>query len=291
MKDLDDFVFKNLQCTAAALAKVRYLLFLNEGYLWGRKSQSVRSETNPIGWYSRWDWQSTIESQSTSSSHRRVQLLLSLLWKGSSFSRMFYYLIQYADELVPILVGALYAVPNMKWLDDGLVNKHDSNKFFFLMIHSNSDVPIQEQFAFCFNTSLSDLAAQLPAHRDTIVKAQIDALACSTSVLVDKLLKSESSESHNKSALFCSHFQKGYLGHVMKVVCYIVGLLRSLGRHSNDPTFPLMSFIFPLTFQKFDGYVPALSTDENATNEGAPSATLKKLNRMYNMSVFFNWIN
>lgn len=60
------------------------------------------------------------------------------------------------------------------------------------------DVPIQEQFAFCFNTALSDLAAQLPQFRDHIVAAQIDALACSTSSLIELLNDSENVH-HSKS--------------------------------------------------------------------------------------------
>ncbi|EPB67424.1 hypothetical protein ANCCEY_13485 [Ancylostoma ceylanicum] len=93
MKDIDDFVFKNIQCSAICLAK-------------------------------------------------------------------------FADELVPFLVKALGIVPQMKWVDDGLVNKNDR-------------VPIQEQFAFCFNTVLSDLAALLPEYRDVIVNAQIFECFCS----------------------------------------------------------------------------------------------------------------
>ena len=65
-----------------------------------------------------------------------------------------------ADELVPLLVRVLESITEMKWIDDGLVNKHDN-------------IPIQEQFSFCFNTVLSDIAARFPQQRDRIVSAQV----------------------------------------------------------------------------------------------------------------------
>lgn len=66
----------------------------------------------------------------------------------------------FADELVPLLVRVLESITEMKWIDDGLVNKHDN-------------IPIQEQFSFCFNTVLSDIAARFPQQRDRIVSAQV----------------------------------------------------------------------------------------------------------------------
>lgn len=44
---------------------------------------------------------------------------------------------------------------------------------------------MQEQFAFCFNTVLSELAAFYPNVRDQIVSAQLEVLACCTNTIVD----------------------------------------------------------------------------------------------------------
>ncbi|MFH4985019.1 hypothetical protein AB6A40_011728 [Gnathostoma spinigerum] len=64
----------------------------------------------------------------------------------------------------------------MKWIDDGPANRNDL-------------VPLQEQFAFCFNTILSDLAAQYPSVRDQIVSAQLEVLACCTETIISKYEK------------------------------------------------------------------------------------------------------
>ncbi|VDM30244.1 unnamed protein product [Toxocara canis] len=60
----------------------------------------------------------------------------------------------------------------MKWVDDGVANKADR-------------VPVQEQFAFCFNTVLSELAARYADVRDQIVSTQLEVLACCTNTVVD----------------------------------------------------------------------------------------------------------
>ncbi|KIH59180.1 hypothetical protein ANCDUO_10602 [Ancylostoma duodenale] len=53
-------------------------------------------------------------------------------------------------------------------------------------------VPIQEQFAFCFNTVLSDLAAHLPEYRDVIVNAQVCSwYLCLDSFPVQQLLNKD----------------------------------------------------------------------------------------------------
>ncbi|KAK6746150.1 hypothetical protein RB195_012331 [Necator americanus] len=195
MKDINDFVFKNIQCSAVCLAKIekttmrelrRYLLSgLSEDLESQPLNHNVRCTLIGIGNF--------------------------LLYSHGKF----------ADELVPLLINALSILQQIKWVDDGLVNKYDR-------------IPIQEQFAFSFNTVLSDLAAHLPEHRDAIVNAQIDALACAVASIFEIL---EDHENASQSKL-----------HLLKLSCYVLGLLRSLGRYSPRADKPLISYVFPVDF-------------------------------------------
>lgn len=122
----------------------------------------------------------------------------------------------------------------MKWIDDGLLNKADSSyiSIFIISLFSFSEIPIQEQFSFCFNIVLSDLAARLPLFREQIVSSQTDALACAVSAVHDLLEDKENLE-HNHA-------------HVVKLMGYVLGLTRSIGRFSVDYETPLISLIFPM---------------------------------------------
>ncbi len=64
------------------------------------------------------------------------------------------------EPLADYLIAALDSLPRVRWFDDSIANKHDA-------------VTIYEQFAFCFNTVLSDLAARFTRVRDEVVSAQI----------------------------------------------------------------------------------------------------------------------
>ncbi|VDL79736.1 unnamed protein product [Nippostrongylus brasiliensis] len=119
MKDIDDFVFKNIQCSAICLAKIE---------------------------------------KSTLRELRRV--LLSGLTDDLESQPLNH---NFADELVPLLLRALANLPQMKWVDDGLVNKNDT--------------------------------------------------------------------------------------HLLKLTCYVLGLLRSLGRCSYSADKPLISYVFPVEFE------------------------------------------
>ncbi|KJH43219.1 MIT domain protein [Dictyocaulus viviparus] len=148
MKDVNDFVFKNIQYSSICLAKVEKTTL-----------QDVRRLLlNGLS--------NELESQPLNHNVRSTLIGIGnfLLYSHG----------KYASELIPILITALGIIPQMKWIDDGLVNKSDR-------------IPIQEQFAFCFNTVLSDLAAHLPEYRNVIVSAQIDALACAVTSIVEIL--------------------------------------------------------------------------------------------------------
>ncbi|CAD6198558.1 unnamed protein product [Caenorhabditis auriculariae] len=194
MKDIEDFIFTNKQCIAVCLAKAEKTTL-----------SQVRSLlcVNDDG--------QKFEEQTLSHNVRASLIAVGnfLLHSHGKF----------ADELVPLLVRALGSLPHMKWVDDGLVNKNDK-------------VPIQEQFSFCFNTVLSDLAARLPKFREAIVSAQADALACVVSSVED--IVKDTDDLHQNGA------------HSMKLVCYALGLVRSVGRFSADYSNPLISYIFPL---------------------------------------------
>uniref|UniRef100_F1KPV3 1-phosphatidylinositol 4-kinase n=1 Tax=Ascaris suum TaxID=6253 RepID=F1KPV3_ASCSU len=129
---------------------------------------------------------------------------------------------KHLDELVPFLLKIFVSLPQMKWVDDGVANKADR-------------VPVQEQFAFCFNTVLSELAAFYPNVRDQIVSAQLEVLACCTNTIVD----------------LCE-MQQPLLPakvHLMKMVTFVIGLTRSFARYSGNKETPLISTIYPIPFR------------------------------------------
>lgn len=194
MRDIEDFVFTNKQCLAVCIAK-------NENTKLSQIFQLLALD----------DKEEQFESQPLSHNVRCSLIGIANFLLNSHG--------KFADELVPMLLRALTALPHMKWIDDGLLNKSDR-------------VPIQEQFSFCFNTSLSDLAAHLPRFREQIIAAQTDALACAVSAVYD-LFDDEENLEHNYS-------------HVVKLMCYVLGLTRSIGRFSTDYDIPLISLIFPL---------------------------------------------
>ncbi|CAB3403699.1 unnamed protein product [Caenorhabditis bovis] len=214
MRDIEDFVFTNKQCTAICMAK--------------SEKTTVASIRKFLGIA---ESESDLESQSLSH-NVRVSLIAIGNYLLHSHGNL-------ADELIPSLLQYLAALPHMKWIDDGLINKTDK-------------VPVQEQFSFCFNTVLSDLAARLPTFREKILIAQADALACAVSSVIELVENSE--ERENKKT------------YIVKLVCYILGLIRTIGRFSTDYERPLISIIFPLPIDNCDGKLKStmqkISTDE-----------------------------
>ncbi|XGW14011.1 hypothetical protein V3C99_000358 [Haemonchus contortus] len=248
MKDIDDFVFKNIQCSAICLAKIEKTTL----------SDLRRTLLNGLS--------EDLESQPLNHNVRSTLIGIGnfLLYSRGKF----------AAELVPLLIKALAILPQLKWVDDGLLNKNDR-------------VPVQEQFAFCFNTVLSDLATHLPAYRDVIVSAQIDALACAVTSILE-LLEDHENIGQSKS-------------HLLRLTCYVMGLLRSLGRFSVDANRPLISYVFPVEFQtpaesnsgseKKDSDIPRISSDDTWTwLDGGPVLTdketstnsIQRLAKLYN---------
>ncbi|VDO27972.1 unnamed protein product [Haemonchus placei] len=191
MKDIDDFVFKNIQCSAICLAKdwKKYESGWVRCRCYGRDltKEPVPCSRRNCGSGCWWFFELIEKTKSvcfssngfvriektTLSDLRRTLLnglsedlesqplnhnVRSTLIGIGNF--LLYSCGKFAAELVPLLIKALALLPQLKWVDDGLLNKNDR-------------VPIQEQFAFCFNTVLSDLASHLPAYRDVIVSAQM----------------------------------------------------------------------------------------------------------------------
>ncbi|KAK6019332.1 proteasome activator pa28 beta subunit [Ostertagia ostertagi] len=259
MKDIDDFVFKNIQCSAICLAKIEKtgLRELRRTLLNGL---SEDLESQPL--------------------NHNVRSTLIGIGNFLLYSRG-----KFADQLVPLLIKTLATLPQMKWVDDGLLNKKDR-------------VPVQEQFAFCFNTVLSDLAAHLPAHRNgtccqkTAVlfifhSFQIDALACAVTSILE-ILEDHENIGPSKS-------------HLLRLTCYVMGLLRSLGRYSASPDRPLISYVFPVEFQmpiegnvgndKKDSDIPRISSDDAwawldggsvPTEKETTTSSVQRLVKLYN---------
>lgn len=191
----DDFLFQNLQCTAICLAKLeKVTLDTVRDKL--LESFELDLDKIPLNHY------------------RRSQLIATGIYLLYADGR-------HVEELVPILLKTFVSLPQMKWIDDGIPNKQDK-------------VPVQEQFAFVFNTVLSEMAAQYPSVRDQIVSTQLEVLACCTNTIVD----------------LCETRQPIVQGkaHLMKMICFVMGLVRAFGRYSGDKDSPLISALFPVPF-------------------------------------------
>nr|CRZ25602.1 Bm7141 [Brugia malayi] len=128
---------------------------------------------------------------------------------------------RHLNDLLPILLGIYRSLPRLKWIDDGISNRQDK-------------VPIQEQFAMCFNTVLSELASNYPDVRDIIISAQIEVFTVTSDIIVD----------------ICDQVQPQFQTkcYLMRIICFMIGLLRSFGRYSGDKDHPLISAIYPVPF-------------------------------------------
>uniref|UniRef100_A0A158Q770 1-phosphatidylinositol 4-kinase n=1 Tax=Elaeophora elaphi TaxID=1147741 RepID=A0A158Q770_9BILA len=128
---------------------------------------------------------------------------------------------RHLNDLLPILLEVYRSLPRLKWIDDGVTNRQDK-------------VPVQEQFAMCFNTVLSELAANYPEVRDIIVSAQIELLVVTSDIIVD----------------ICDQVQPQFQTkcYLMRIICFIIGLVRAFGRYSGDKDHPLISAIYPVPF-------------------------------------------
>ncbi|CAJ0959757.1 unnamed protein product, partial [Mesorhabditis belari] len=244
MREIDDFVFRNLYYTAICLAKIQ------------KKNvfEIKRILLNRV--------------ELTDAEHLHLNHNL-----RAAFSATGIYLLfsngRFIEDLLPTLLKALQALPHCKWIDDGLMNKRDK-------------VPIFEQFAFCFNTILSDLAARHLLQQEEILRAQLDTLACAVDEILEVIDEKMPSTQSKLNAI--------------KLLCLVLGLLRSFGRCSSDWETPLISYIFPIDTgkqQQSDGEKPApkridsirLSTE----NENLPGYDLQekegdpnRLKHMYN---------
>ncbi|CAJ0569808.1 unnamed protein product, partial [Mesorhabditis spiculigera] len=237
MRENEDFLFQSLFNTAKAL---------------GRLDTAKLSEVKSLLQYEKF------VSNEQPFGHKHRCSLLSL----GTF--VLYSRGRHIDRILPWLLQYYAALPRMKWSDNGFLNKRDR-------------VTIFEQFAFCFNTILSELAAQHPEHRETIVVAQLDLLAC----VVDEILNNVESK----------RGAPGEAVSTVKKICLVLGLLRSFGRSSRDPSKPLISEIFRMghatesdgdELQKLiDGFRQA--TEDDVENQKPAQKTMERPNEpIYN---------
>ncbi|CAG9533242.1 unnamed protein product [Cercopithifilaria johnstoni] len=128
---------------------------------------------------------------------------------------------RHMNDLLPILLEIYRSLPRLKWIDDGVPNRQDK-------------VPVQEQFAVCFNTILSELASNYPDVRDIIISTQIELLVVISDIIMD----------------ICDQVQPQFQTkcYLMRVICLMIGLLRAFGRYSGNKDHPLISAIYPLPF-------------------------------------------
>ncbi|MCP9259286.1 hypothetical protein DINM_002243 [Dirofilaria immitis] len=150
---------------------------------------------------------------------------------------------RHLNDLLPILLEIYGNLPRLKWMDDGVPNRQDK-------------VPIQEQFAMCFNTVLSELASNYSDVRDIIVSAQIELLMVTSDIIID----------------ICGQMQPQFQTkcYLVRIICFMIGLLRAFGRYSIDKDHPLISVIYPVPFTIAD-----MDTHNNQIAESSRAGTLR----------------
>ncbi|GMT18881.1 hypothetical protein PFISCL1PPCAC_10178, partial [Pristionchus fissidentatus] len=136
-------------------------------------------------------------------------------------------------DLISMMANSLPVLTSMKWIDDSVSCKQDK-------------VTIQESFAFHFNTCLSEIAARLQCNgrmedRDIIVNTQIETLACSVNAIVREVTDDEKKDDAPTKV------------YAMRLVSFVLGLLRSFGRSSEEGEKPLIAHVFPLKFEQYNG--------------------------------------
>ncbi|VDN02816.1 unnamed protein product [Thelazia callipaeda] len=160
---------------------------------------------------------------------------------------------RHLTDLIPVLLKVYSRLPHLKWIDDGVPNRQDK-------------IPIQEQFALCINTILSELAANYEDVRDLIISTQIELLAVISNIIVDICDQVE--------PLFQT---KCYM---IRVVCLMMGLLRAFGRYSHSKDYPLISAMYPVPFtvSKPD----SVNTAETCSRKGIFRLTTDSENLFWN---------
>ncbi|CAD5222232.1 unnamed protein product [Bursaphelenchus xylophilus] len=140
---------------------------------------------------------------------------------------------KFDEPLCDRLMELMEMLPVLRWVDDSASSKLDK-------------VTIYEQFLFCLNTILGDIAAQHFGLRDRIIDHQLtllEELVEDITEFVDGIQRSPS--------LNQSRFNRRLSSEVdcMRVISMIFGLVRTIGRFSGDPKAPLISNIYPPPFK------------------------------------------
>ncbi|KAI6188459.1 1-phosphatidylinositol 4-kinase [Aphelenchoides besseyi] len=170
---------------------------------------------------------------------------------------------RFNEPLCNRLMEVVKNLPRLQWKDDSPLTKYDKVTFY-------------EQFFFCFNTVLSDIANQHLALRDRIIHHQLHLL----NELVDDIVE-YGANSENKRDIKAK-------ADAMRVLSMIFGLIRAIGRFSDDPNIPLISYIYPPPFSHLNGATvkPTIKTAMLSTdsanwfwNENNPDRLEGKANR------------
>ncbi|CAD5216891.1 unnamed protein product [Bursaphelenchus okinawaensis] len=163
---------------------------------------------------------------------------------------------KFDEPLCEKLMELMEMLPVLRWVDDSAFSKLDK-------------VTIYEQFSFCLNTILGDIAAQHFNLRDRIIDHQLTLLEELMEDITEFISGIQRSPSLNQS-----RFNRRLSSEVdcMRVVSMIFGLLRTIGRFSADPNNPLISNIYPPPFaiaqkgEKVEPVVRNVTLSTDATN-------------------------
>ncbi|VDM94308.1 unnamed protein product [Onchocerca ochengi] len=154
----EDFLFQNLQCSAICLAKMKNVPVQK---LFETLLDGIDGSEKPLNY------------------NARTKLLAAGIYLLYAEGR-------HLNDLLPILLEVYGSLPRLKWIDDGVPNRQDStHRLIYSYLMSFREVPVQEQFAMCFNTILSELASNYPDVRDIIVSAQIELFMVTSDIIVD----------------------------------------------------------------------------------------------------------
>uniref|UniRef100_A0A914Y3R6 1-phosphatidylinositol 4-kinase n=1 Tax=Panagrolaimus superbus TaxID=310955 RepID=A0A914Y3R6_9BILA len=155
---------------------------------------------------------------------------------------------QHVEGVTDFLREILKKLPYLRWIDDAAINKTDR-------------ITIFEQFMFCFNTGLTDIAAHFPRTRDEIVTEQLDLLQ----LIVEKVLHFCRADAYGNGQADNGEEVHGHSDSptlearvdIMKAVCMAIGLMRTMGRFSPARNRTLLSLLYSPPF------TPPLLEDED----------------------------
>ncbi|XP_059147060.1 phosphatidylinositol 4-kinase alpha-like [Physella acuta] len=153
--------------------------------------------------------------------------------------------LQHSEVIIEYLLMVLERMPNAQWVDGPIgINKYN--------------LPMTENFSFCFNTILSDVAKRLPSYKDKIINNQLKVLEFMTALC-------EQPGSHVTEFLLGIRVRERLC---TRQIPMLLGLARSIGR-SSDEECSLISYLLsvreaPISMQRVPRTEPVHRSNFNS---------------------------